>query len=90
MLQKLQRFRTAYSGIATLLKNNTATINILIDTGCLQTNVVCARIAALLRQDEKILRKAGVQLVSGDGGVTYGVEGMMDAGFVKVHDIKDS
>jgi hypothetical protein len=33
------------------LKNNTATINVLIDTGCLQTNVVSARVAALLRQD---------------------------------------
>jgi len=25
------------------------------------------------------MRKAGVQLVSGMGGITYGVEGMMDA-----------
>ena len=61
------------------LQNNTAAINVLIDTGCLQTNVVSARVAALLRQDGKILRKAGVQLVSGVGGVTYGVEGMVDA-----------
>ena len=52
------------------LKNNTATINVLIDTGCLQTNIVCARVAALLRQDGKAMKRAGVQLAS--------VEGMMD------------
>ena len=51
------------------LKNNTSTINVLIDTGCSQTNVVRARVAALLQQDGKIMRKVGVQLVSGIGGV---------------------
>ena len=45
----------------------------------------------MLRQDGKILRKAGVQLVSGVGGVTYGVEGMIDATVSKeVYDIRDS
>ena len=60
------------------LKNNTATINVLIDTGCLQTNVVCVRVAALLCQDGKTKQMAGVQLASGVGGITNGVEGMMD------------
>ena len=55
------------------------TINVLIDTGCLQPNVVSARVVALLRQDEKIMRNTGVQPVSGVGGLTYGVERMMDA-----------
>jgi len=66
------------------LNNNTATINVLIDTGCLQTNVVSVRVAALLRQDGKIMRKAGVQLVSGVGG-NDGCHGV-----VKVYDIRNS
>ena len=57
---------------------NTATIIVLIDPGCLQTNVVSARIAALLRQDGKPMRRANVKLASGVGGITYGVNGMMD------------
>ena len=47
----------------------------LIDTGCLQTNVVSERIATLLRKDGIKLRPANLVLTSGVGGVSYAVQG---------------
>ena len=71
------------------LKNNT--INAQIDTSCLQTNVVSARVAALLRQDGKDnaqSRRTASERRWGDNirhGRNYGRHG-----FVEVYDIRDS
>jgi len=40
-------------------------IHVLIDTGCMQTNVVSARIAAAIREESGEIRKASVTLASG-------------------------
>ena len=50
----------------------------LIDTGCLQTNVVSERIATLIRQDGGKLRPANLVLTSGVGGVSYAVQGSIN------------
>ena len=43
-------------------------IHVLIDTGCMQTNVVSARIAAAIRKEGGEIQKASVTLTSGVGG----------------------
>ena len=59
------------------LKLRDCPINVLIDTGCQQTNIVSTRIAALLRQDGGMMKAASVSLTSGVGGRSYGVQGIM-------------
>ena len=49
----------------------------LIDTGCLQTNVVRERVARLIRQDGGKMRPANVVLTSGVGGISYAVQGFI-------------
>jgi len=50
------------------LKLRDCPINVLIDTGCLQTNIVSTRIATLLRQDGDMMGEISVSLTSGVGG----------------------
>ena len=58
-----------------VLSRENIPIDVLIDTGCLQRNVVSERIATLLRKDGGKLRPANLVLISGVGGVTYSVQG---------------
>ena len=61
-----------------VLPSKNIPINVLIDTGCLQTNVVSERIATLIRQDGGKLRPANLVLTSGVGGVSYAVQGSIN------------
>jgi len=73
------------------LKLRDCPINVLIDTGCLQTNIVSTRIAALLRQDGDMMRAASVTLTSGVGGRSYGVQGIMTVNLsLMSHELKKS
>ena len=49
----------------------------LIDTGYMQTNVLCERIGTLLRKDGGEAFESDVALTSGVGGVSYAVQGIM-------------
>ena len=51
---------------------------VLIDTGCMQTNVVSARVAATIKKAGGVIQKASVTLTSGVVGQSYGVEGIMN------------
>ena len=52
-------------------------VKVLIDIGCIQTNIVSTRIAAMLRRDGNTMRAASVSLTSGVIRRSYGVEGIM-------------
>ena len=52
-------------------------INMLIDTGCMQTNVLSERIETLLRKDGGKVFETDVAPTSGVGGVSYAVQGIM-------------
>ena len=52
-----------------VLSRQNIPIEVLINTGCLQTNVVSERIATLNRQNGSKLRPANLVLTSGVGGV---------------------
>ena len=47
----------------------------LIDTGCLQTNIVSERVETLIRQDGGKLRPSNLMLTSGVDGRRYAVQG---------------
>ena len=57
-----------------ILSYQSIPIHVLIDTGCIQTNVVSERVANLIRQDSGKLRRANVVLTSGVG-ISYVVQG---------------
>jgi hypothetical protein len=54
------------------------TIHVLIDTGCLQTNIVSSRVAALLRQDGGRTYDTNITVTAGVGGKSYDVQGIMN------------
>ena len=54
-----------------LLTSTIVPINVLIDTGCMQTNVLSERIGTLLRKDGGTVFETDVTLTSGIGGVSY-------------------
>jgi hypothetical protein len=54
------------------------TINVLIDTGCLQTNIISSLVAQLLDRDRGTRYDTSVALTSGVGGRSYGVQGIMN------------
>ena len=60
-----------------ILSQYNVPIHVLIDTGCLQTNVVSERVARLIRQDDGKMRPANVVLTSGVGGISYAVQGFI-------------
>ena len=60
-----------------LLTSTIVPINVLIDTGCMQTNVLSERIGTLLRKDGGKVFETDVALTSGVGGVSYEVQGIM-------------
>jgi len=49
-----------------------------IDTACIQTNAVSARVAVTIRKAGGVIQKASVTLTSEVGGQSYGVEGIMN------------
>ena len=59
-----------------ILSHHNVPIHVLIDSGCIQTNVVSERVANLIRQDGGKLRPANVVLISGVGG-SYAVQGFI-------------
>ena len=63
--------------LPTLYCHHNVPINVLIDTGCIQTNVFSERVAILIRQDGGKLRPANVVLTSGVGGISYPVKGFI-------------
>ena len=50
------------------LRNNATVIHVLIDTGCLQTNIINTRVADLLNVDGGTLYKTDIILTAGVGG----------------------
>ena len=60
-----------------ILSHHNVPINALIDTGCIQTNVVSERVANLIRQDSGKFRPANVVLTSSVGGMSYPVQGFI-------------
>ena len=54
------------------------TINVLIDTGCLQTNIISTRVAALLVHDDGQTYDNDIVLTADVGGRSYCVEGIMN------------
>ena len=60
-----------------LLTNTIVPINVLIDTGFMQTNVLSERIGNLLRADGSKAFETDAALTSGVGGISYGVQGLM-------------
>ena len=60
------------------LRNNATVIHVLIDTGCLQTNIINTRVADLLNADGGTLYKTDIILTAGVGGRSYGVQGVMN------------
>ena len=60
------------------LRNNATVIHVLIDTGCLQTNIINTRVADLLNADGGTLYKTDIILTAGVGGLSYGVQGVMN------------
>jgi hypothetical protein len=60
------------------LRNNATVIHVLIDTGCLQTNIINTRVANLLNADGGTLYKTDIILTAGVGGLSYGVQGVMN------------
>ena len=60
-----------------VLTSTIVPINVLIDTGCMQTNVLSERIGDLLRKDGGKDFETDVALASGVGGVSYAVQGIM-------------
>jgi hypothetical protein len=55
------------------LRNNATIIHVLIDTGCLQTNIINTRVANLLNADGGTLYPTDIILTAGVGGLSYGV-----------------
>jgi len=53
-------------------------IHVLIDTGCLQVNIISAKIAALLAKDGGPTYGTNIVLTAGVGGQSYGVQGIMN------------
>ena len=53
-------------------------IHVLIDTGCLQTNIINTRVADLLNADGGTLYKTDIILTAGVGGRSYGVQGVSE------------
>ena len=62
------------------LRNNASVIHVLIDTGCLQTNIIYARFALsdLLNADVGTLYKTDIILTTGVRGRSYGVQDIMN------------
>jgi len=60
------------------LRHNAPLIYVLIDTGCLQTNMISAKIAALLAKDGGQTYDTNIVLTSGVGGQSYKVQGIMN------------
>ena len=60
------------------LRNNAHLIHVLIDTGCLQANVISANIAKLLATDGGQIFGTNIVLIAGVGGQSYGVQGIMN------------
>ena len=54
------------------------TIHVLIDTGCLQTNIISSSVAALLERDGGSIFETNIVLTVGVGGTSYGVQGIMN------------
>ena len=54
------------------------TIHVLIDTGCLQTNIISSSVAALLERDGGSIFETNIVLTAGVGGTSYGVQGIMN------------
>ena len=50
----------------------------LIDTVCLQTNIINTRVADMLNKDGGTLYKTDIILTAGVGGQSYGVQGIMN------------
>ena len=50
------------------LRNNASVIYVLIDTGCLQTNIINTRVADLLNKDGESLYKTDIISTAGVGG----------------------
>ena len=60
-----------------ILSHHNVSIHVLIDTGCVQTNVVSERVANLIRQDGGKLRPANFVPTIGVGGISYAVQGFI-------------
>ena len=70
---------SAYLIPATLrLRNNATVIHVLIDTGCPQTNIINTWVVDLLNGDGGTLYKTDIILTAGVGGLSYGVQGVMN------------
>ena len=57
------------------LRSQSHNINVLIDTGCLQANIISAKIASLLAKDGG---PTNIVLTEGIDGQSYGVQGIMN------------
>ena len=55
------------------LRNNASVIHVLIDTGCLQPNIIDNRVGNFLNADGGTLYKTDIILTAGVGGRSYGV-----------------
>ena len=60
------------------LRNNAHLIHVLVDTGCLQANIIDANIAKLLATDGGQIFGTNIVLTAGVGGQSYGVQGIMN------------
>jgi len=54
------------------------TIHVLINTDCLQTNIISSSVAALLERDGGSIFETNIVLTAGVGGTSYGVQGIMN------------
>jgi len=61
------------------LRNNAHTyiMNVLIDNGCLQANIISVNIATLLAKDGGHIFGTNIVLTAGVGGQSYGFQGIM-------------
>ena len=58
-------------------------IHVPIDTGCLQVNIISAKIAALLAKDGGPMYGTNIVLTAGVGGQSYGMQGVINVTALK-------